>query len=59
LIVPVICSLAFVACSDLANTAQKQAATTNRVRTYVEHPQEKSNNQPIGADPDPTYEWFY
>jgi hypothetical protein len=58
LIVPVICSMAFAACSNLAGTAQNQA-TTNRVGTYIAQKQEKAGDQPGEADPDPTYEWFY
>jgi hypothetical protein len=59
LIVPVICSMAFAACSHLAGTAENESTTTNRVGTYMAQKQEKAADQPVEADPDPTYEWFY
>ena len=51
-IIPVSCSMVFAACSNLADTAQNQPATTGRA--YIEQTQE----QPGDADPEP-YEWFY
>ena len=51
-IIPVSCSMVFAACSNLADTAQNQPATTSRA--YIEQTQE----QPCDPDPEP-YEWFY
>ena len=51
-IILVSCSMVFAACSNLADTAQNQPATTSRA--YIEQTQE----QPGDADPEP-YEWFY
>lgn len=59
LLVPVTCSIAFAACSDLPVTAKNQPATTNRVGTYISQRVEEAGNHSIEADPDPTYEWFY
>jgi len=58
LIATVICSMAFTACSNPADAAQNRS-TTNRVGTYIALKQEKAGDQPVEADPDPTYEWFY
>jgi hypothetical protein len=59
LLVPVTCSLALAACSDLPVTAKNPSATTNRVGTYISQTVEKAGNHSIEADSDPTYEWFY
>jgi hypothetical protein len=59
LLVPVTCSIALAACSDLPVTAKDPPATTNRVGTYISQRVEKAGNHSIEADPDPTYEWFY
>jgi hypothetical protein len=59
LLVPVTCSLALAACSDLPVTAKDSSATTNRVGTYISQTVEKAGNHSIEADSDPTYEWFY
>jgi len=58
-LVPVTCSIAFAACSDLPVTAKNPPATTNYVGTYISQRVEKTGNHSIEADPDPTYEWFY
>ena len=61
LLVPVTCSLALAACSDLPDTAKNQPSTSTRVGTYISQTVEKTGNHSIEAeaDPDPTYEWFY
>jgi hypothetical protein len=59
LLVPVTCSLALAACSDLPVTAKDPPATTNRVGTYISQRVEKTGNHSIEAEADPTYEWFY
>jgi hypothetical protein len=59
LLVPVTCSIAFAACTDLPDTAKNQPSTSTRVGTYISQTVEKAGNHSIEADPDPTYEWFY
>jgi hypothetical protein len=59
LLVPVTCSIAFAACSDLPVTAKNPPITTNRVGTYISQRVEKAGNHSIETGPDPTYEWFY
>ena len=56
LIVPVTFSLAFAACSNLADTPQNQPATTSGA--YIEQREEQSSDQPVDANPE-SYEWFY
>jgi hypothetical protein len=56
LIVPVTYSIAFAACSNLADTPQNQPATTSSA--YIEQREEKSGDQPVDANPE-SYEWFY
>jgi hypothetical protein len=56
LIVPVICSLGFAACSHLGDTPQNQPATTSGA--YIEQREEQSADQPVDANPE-SYEWFY
>jgi hypothetical protein len=56
LIVPVTCSLAFAACSNLGDTPQNQPATTSGA--YIEQREEKSGDQPVDSNPE-SYEWFY
>ena len=59
LLVPVTCSIALAACTDLPDTAKNQPTTSTRVGTYISQEVEKAGNHSIEADPDPTYEWFY
>ena len=56
LTVPVTCSLALAACSNLADTPQNQPATTSGA--YIEQREEKSGDQPVDANAE-SYEWFY
>ena len=59
LAVPVGCSIAFAACTEFPGTANNQHETKNQVATYIEQTQHKPGYQPVEANPDPTYEWFY
>jgi hypothetical protein len=56
LMVPATYSLAFAACSNLADTPQNQPATTSGA--YIEQREEKSGDQRVDANPE-SYGWFY